>query len=440
MAAWLRLGGALGLLSLVLAGCGGGGQTPVPGGESRATIGPQGGSLRSADGRLSVRVPAGALAAPTELSVEGLQTSAPHGLASYRLLPEGLSLAQPVELSLNYASGTLAAEDPSVAAVLARRDAAGRWLADFSTRQDRAAHTLTLATRRFGDFAWAEAVRLAPAASRVPVGGGLDLSVNVCTDPPTDDPSGMLAPLTEHCAPSSLGTLAQGWAVNGRPGGDVAAGTVLKAEGDAARAHYSAPPVVPDPNPVAVSVDWGVGTASVKLVSSVAVTDQPSLHCDAARAPRRWNGYTTAEMLVNGLHESLRVEVSFLRDELDPSDPGPCTYHVEGGTLRWSLNDTQGGCTYRGGPLRLPIRPEDGSLMLDTATAPFGVSATGGTSGMATVNVSCPDGQHSYQTVAGIGGWLTVPPGARLSADGQHFTGEYASGDNRWTWDLSAQD
>ncbi|MFO0726155.1 MAG: hypothetical protein U1E65_20395 [Myxococcota bacterium] len=66
------------------------------------TIGPEGGELRSLDGRLRLSIPAGALSQPTEMTIEAVPPE-PGALLSFAVEPKGLILAVPAELSLQLA-------------------------------------------------------------------------------------------------------------------------------------------------------------------------------------------------------------------------------------------------------------------------------------------------------------------------------------------------
>lgn len=93
---------------LLLAACGGGSSgatanTPAP----SATIGPGGGTLATGDGAVLLEVPAGALTAPTPLSVtrRDADTLGWHGLGSgaiYEFSPDGTRFMQPARLTLRY--------------------------------------------------------------------------------------------------------------------------------------------------------------------------------------------------------------------------------------------------------------------------------------------------------------------------------------------------
>jgi hypothetical protein len=70
---------------------------------SSTTIGPAGGSIRSDDGRLTLRVPAGALSQPVALSVQTATNDAPNAVGSgYQILPSGTAFAKKALLTLAY--------------------------------------------------------------------------------------------------------------------------------------------------------------------------------------------------------------------------------------------------------------------------------------------------------------------------------------------------
>ncbi len=73
-----------------------------------ATIGPAGGSVRSVDGVLTLRVPAGALSAPVAIGLALAPNEAPGGVGSgYDISPDGLAFAKPALLGLRYGPGGL---------------------------------------------------------------------------------------------------------------------------------------------------------------------------------------------------------------------------------------------------------------------------------------------------------------------------------------------
>ncbi|MEO8055505.1 MAG: hypothetical protein ABI768_10135 [Acidobacteriota bacterium] len=82
---------------------------PVPADiPSSATIGPLGGSIRSSDGIFTLKVPAGALATPTPISIAITTNDAPGALGpGYEVSPGDLEFAQPALLCLRYGGGVL---------------------------------------------------------------------------------------------------------------------------------------------------------------------------------------------------------------------------------------------------------------------------------------------------------------------------------------------
>ncbi len=110
---------------------------------SSATIGLSGGSIRSADGRLILKVPAGALAASTTLSIEPIANTAPNAIGSaYALSPIGMVFARPAQLVLRYSEADLAGTGAG-ALGLALQDG-GNWFGILGGSLDPVARTLSI--------------------------------------------------------------------------------------------------------------------------------------------------------------------------------------------------------------------------------------------------------------------------------------------------------
>lgn len=142
---------AAGLLSLAPAckqGSASAGPAPV-GPLARALVDASGGAVTSADGVLTVTVPAGALSAPAEVTVQALENTAPAGQGqAYRVGPAGQRFAAPVTLTFRNATG-LALDQlwPSY-----RIDQA-LWVRARTASADGAAGSLALPT---SDFSWTD--------------------------------------------------------------------------------------------------------------------------------------------------------------------------------------------------------------------------------------------------------------------------------------------
>lgn len=232
------------------------------------TIGPAGGSLTSSDGRLTVSVPAGALAANTLVGIQPITATAPGALGhAYRLTPEGQAFLQPATLTFKYTAAEAAATAPDSLQV-ATHNAQGSWSLPAVTR-DTTQRTLTVATTHFSDWANVAGTLLRPADSVVAVNKSLTLYIVECGSAPSpvspNDP-----PVMRECFRFDLANpQSVEWAVNGIPGGNASVGT-LRASASGTR--YTAPAAVPPQSPVAVSATWGgrVYTA----VAEVTVVDE----------------------------------------------------------------------------------------------------------------------------------------------------------------------
>ncbi|MGE5344946.1 MAG: hypothetical protein ACM3JH_03235, partial [Acidithiobacillales bacterium] len=68
-----------------------------------ATIGPEGGSIRSDDGRLTLKIPAGTLATPTAFSITTGANGAPGGIgAGYKVSDPGVAFLHPLRMVFSY--------------------------------------------------------------------------------------------------------------------------------------------------------------------------------------------------------------------------------------------------------------------------------------------------------------------------------------------------
>ncbi|MRS60239.1 hypothetical protein [Larkinella terrae] len=126
--------------------------TPV-GQLTQKSIGPEGGTLASADGTLTMIVPAGAVAQATTFSVQPVTPTLPGllGGQSFRLLPEGQTFAQPIKLQYKYQTDSLDGTSAQ-ALFLAYQGNDGYWKALLNTELDETAQTLTVRTRHFSDW------------------------------------------------------------------------------------------------------------------------------------------------------------------------------------------------------------------------------------------------------------------------------------------------
>lgn len=110
---------------------------------SSATIGPLGGSIRSTDGRLTLKIPAGALSASTSLSIGNTANGAPQGVGSgYTVTPGGLSLAKSALLVFAYGTSDTDGSAPGSLGLAFQNG--GKWYVATGGSADTAGRTLTV--------------------------------------------------------------------------------------------------------------------------------------------------------------------------------------------------------------------------------------------------------------------------------------------------------
>src|SRR5690606_8958925 len=119
-----------------------------------------GGTLTSGDGKLMVQVPAGALNAPVELSVQPISNTLDDMAAhpAYRLLPEGVSFEKPVTLSFHVPEGMSTSGAENTLTVAYQRES-GIWAA-LPTVLDKQQRKLHVETTHFSDWVWFDELSL----------------------------------------------------------------------------------------------------------------------------------------------------------------------------------------------------------------------------------------------------------------------------------------
>lgn len=249
----------------------------VPDGEATTgVVGPEGGTLASADGRLLLDVPPGALSASVTIGIQPITAVVPDAVGTtYRLTPEDVRFARPVRLTLAYTEEDEEGRSPAGFGV-AYQDAGGRRALAAGSTVDARARRVTVATDHFSDWMILEEYRLAPGDGAVRAGGRLELAVERCGF----DAGGGDGPPTFAwaCRPLADASGIRDWSVDGAVGGRAATGTVTQG---GARSTFAAPAALPPNNPVTVSVEVPApGTTRMLLVTTVQVVpDCPAPVC-----------------------------------------------------------------------------------------------------------------------------------------------------------------
>lgn len=277
--------------AFVITACGGGGSSgsdaAVPeatavgqpiAGATRAVIGSAGGTLHSADGSVRVEVPAGAFARDETITLQEISHQN-HGAPgrAWRLGPATLAPALPLTLRLHYDDADLQGTDATELR-LAYQDVQRRWIVPGAPALDTTARTLTLSTRRLGDWSRFAKLSLSPSAATLKVGQQLTLKVLRCEVVGFEaGANGSEPQLVKDCQ-SDPQVKTHGPRVNGQAGGNATLGTVVWPDPQRAEYLYTAPAAAPTPRTVAVSVETLLGAspgspASTVLVSNITIED-----------------------------------------------------------------------------------------------------------------------------------------------------------------------
>lgn len=222
-------------------------QTPTGSAAGEAikkTIDANGGELASADGRVQVIIPAGALSTAKVISIQPISNQLPDGIGqAYRILPHGDQFSKPVSIVFHYK-----AEDTlnTLAQFLdvACQDEKGSWQALSNTTVNRAQRTLTVTTTHFSDWGYFKSLTLTPAEKIVNTEEEVALKVTTRFPyvDPDDQPKGE-ATTPVYTAPRELRPdEIKGWTYQGEG--------ILVSRG--AQAFYTAPKKVPAANPEAI--------------------------------------------------------------------------------------------------------------------------------------------------------------------------------------------
>ena len=228
------------------------------------TLGPAGGTIASADGKIEIVIPEGALAAETEISITPLSATGPGAFAAWRLGPEGTTFAAPVTVRVVASDDDLAGSGPEALRIGTQRPDRTWGVVKDATIDGK---TIAVQTTHFSDWAALLGWQLRPGSAKVKTGETQRLDVRYCHYVATEEQE--LVGVMAECQDNDLAPMLGPWAVNGVNGGSSAVGTVTPSE---ATGTYTAPSTVPDANPVAVSVEFNpLQRAKVLLVSNIDV-------------------------------------------------------------------------------------------------------------------------------------------------------------------------
>ncbi len=231
--------------------------TPV-GNPVTKNIGPDGGSISSDDGIIQLTIPAGALSANTDITIQPITNECPGGIGlAYDLLPNGTKFKIPVTLIFHYSDEDLAGTDPYLL-FTAYQDSISEWLADIIYRDiDTVAKTLTKDIKHFSGHAIGSGAQLIGDPNRLPKGQISNVrAVNIIT-PPSSTPGGTGDEVVTLGVSKPL-TNVKDWKINGKLGGSTTDGTI---SGNESNATYKAPASISEKRTVNVSATCTISSA-----------------------------------------------------------------------------------------------------------------------------------------------------------------------------------
>lgn len=205
------------------------------------TVGAAGGELVNADGRIKLIIPAGAVDAAKEFSIQPISNECPGAPGNaYRLLPHGQQFTQPVTIIFNYKPQDTAGSRPELLDV-AFQDSNGEWQLVTNSSVNKLQKTITVTTTHFSDWNYFTSIRLTPSETGVEPNGTVDLKVT--TRLPAHTPSSTVIHLLKEPRLLHSDEIRE-WDYHGE-------GIFMP---QTAEGFYKAPDHVPSVNPEVVSV------------------------------------------------------------------------------------------------------------------------------------------------------------------------------------------
>lgn len=295
------------------------------------TIGSEGGSLQSADGKLEIEIPAGALAEPTEISIQAVSNTSFSGIGNgYRLLPHGKTFQKKATVRFYYGQETRRLSNLQ-ALEIAFQNEQGKWICTGGTQNDTVNHRVAVQTDHFSDWSLISSLELTPVVCTMGLGEQRTLkAVQYVFPEPGDD---LIVPLGVPNATNGIPQLISsqyitGWTLSGP-------GTLTT---DGAVAQYKAPAAKPAQTTATVTCALNIKGRQVLLISTIHLIDEGlSISIDGG-------DWVTYEAKAVSMPEQQQYAVVSIRSSLDLPQ---IIFHwpmVSGqnGTGTWSWN-AEGG-------------------------------------------------------------------------------------------------
>jgi hypothetical protein len=226
--------------------------TPV-GAAMQVTMGPNGGTFTTPDGRLSLEFPSGALSNTTTFTIQPVTNHCPAKTGNAFQITPHVTFTKPVKLTIAYGDSDIVNTIP-LALTIAYQDEKGIWQAPGNMIKDTLNRKVSVLTNHFSGWSLFRAIELTPYTSVVEPGGEVHLVVDKYVDFKNDSLLPVPVPLTKK------ENFVKEWKLAGE---GVLAPKVNQAV-------YTAPGAIPSRNPVAVSAIVNTfGSTQFTLVSNI---------------------------------------------------------------------------------------------------------------------------------------------------------------------------
>lgn len=209
------------------------------GDEVSEEIDKDGGRVFSADNKMELIIPEGALNKKRKIQIQSVINLVANGRGNaYKMEPSGLQFQKPVTLVYHYTDDELSGTSAEFKGI-AWQDEKGKWSSIEQVTLDTAAKTITTQINHFSSYASFDKIVLLPRQARVKVEKSIQMEIHFVIS----DLEGEIALPPTIPVPQ--------WSVNGVNGGNGFVGTITPLITN--HAKYTAPVSMPDDNPVAVS-------------------------------------------------------------------------------------------------------------------------------------------------------------------------------------------
>jgi hypothetical protein len=354
-----------------------------------------GGTVTSADGRLSVTVPAGMFTTAMQIGIQPITNTSPNGVGNaYRLTPEGSMFTQDVTITFHLNSVEALGLDSTF---VDTQHADGLWYSQPKQARDSTAATVSVPARHFSDWAIATTVLLKPQETRVKATQKASFTATVIIIHDLDEDEELATPGADEVAvpgESNLSNQINGthsWEVNGAPGGTDSFGHVADAN---MAGNYTAPNSPPNPSEVTVSITVQAGKTKVVAPAKATIYAQEV-----------WNGDSHVT-----LTDGTVIDSTFTFTQVSDDGHGKLSFNVSSGHVHAMVPYTlPSGCTQTATPTDENIDTNEGTMTAtyDLSTGPDDpmVAGMGTTVWLANYTTMCPNGNGTMQAAIQAQWW-----------------------------------